>query len=84
MNLTIFDILGSFGVGLIIITYLLLQLDKIKSTQLCYSILNGLGSILIMISLIFDFNFSAFIIEFFWLIISLVGIVKYFVSKYVK
>jgi len=62
MNLTFFDIIGFIGVAMIIITYLMLQLEKIKSTQLVYSLLNGLGSILIMISLIFEFNLSAFLI----------------------
>ena len=81
MNLTIFDIIGTLGVALIIIAYLLLQLDKIKSTNLLYSILNGLGAMLIIVSLTVDFNFSAFIIEFFWIIISLVGIYKYFASR---
>ena len=37
MNLTIFDIIGSLGVALIIVTYLLLQLEKIKSTHVLFS-----------------------------------------------
>jgi hypothetical protein len=34
-----------------------------------------------LFSLLFNFNLSAFIIELFWLLISLLGIIKYFLRK---
>lgn len=76
MNYTWYDLIGNIGVALILIAYLLLQLKRIKSEQLLYSLMNGIGAILIIISLYFDFNLSAFIIEFFWLLISIFGIFK--------
>lgn len=76
-----FDIIGSIGVATIIGTYVALQLGKIKSEQLSYSIFNVLGASLIIFSLVFNFNFSAFIVEFFWVLISIYGIVKYFLKK---
>lgn len=78
MQLSLFDFLGTIGVALIIITYVLLQLEKIRSESLTYSLLNALGSGLIGFSLVFNFNFSAFVVEFFWFFISLYGIGKYF------
>ena len=39
-----FDIVGSVGVAIIILTYVLLQTGKIKSEQLIYSLLNAAGS----------------------------------------
>lgn len=76
-----FDLIGSFGVGIIILTYIALQTGKIKSEALAYSILNALGATLIIISLVYSFNFSAFIVEFFWVLISIYGIIKYFLKK---
>ncbi len=76
-----FDIIGSIGVATIIGTYVALQFGKIKSEQLSYSIFNALGACLIIFSLTFNFNFSAFIVEFFWVLISIYGIVKYFLKK---
>ena len=76
-----YDFVGSIGVALIIITYIFLQLEKIRSEQLLYSLLNAVGASLILISLFYSFNFSAFIVEFFWLLISLFGIGKYFLRK---
>jgi hypothetical protein len=71
-----YDFLGNIGVAFIISTYLLLLLNKINSTSLHYSLLNGVGAGLVILSLVFDFNLSAFVIEAFWLAISLVGIVR--------
>lgn len=76
-----YDALGSFGVFLIIFTYVLLQIGRIRSESLIYSILNAAGASLIIVSLVYSFNFSAFIVEFFWLLISLFGIGRYFLRK---
>ena len=81
MGYTLYDFVGNVGVLLLLGAYLLLQLNKISSNQLSYSLLNVLGAILIIISLTVEFNLSAFAIEFFWVLISTVGIVSYFRSK---
>jgi hypothetical protein len=75
------DLVGSIGVALIILTYVALQIEKIRSEQLLYSVLNATGASLIIVSLFYSFNFPAFIVEFFWLLISLFGIAKYFLKK---
>jgi len=81
MSYAWYDILGTLGVAVIIITYVLLQLEKIRSDSLYYSELNAVGASLIIVSLYFNFNFPAFIVEFFWLLISLFGIGKYLFRK---
>ena len=81
MTYTFYDLLGNVGVFLIILTYLLLQLRKIASESLLYSVLNAVGAALIIVSLLFDFNLSAFVVELFWVIISLIGIGKYYLHR---
>ncbi len=81
MNLTLPDILGTAGVVLIVFTYVLLQIEKIRSDQLAYSVLNAVGAAMILVSLYYSFNFPAFVVEFFWLMISLFGIGKYFFRR---
>ena len=76
-----FDFVGSIGVAVIILTYILLQTEKIRSEQLIYSILNGLGAGLIAFSLVYSFNFAAFVVEVLWVLISLYGIVKYLLRE---
>lgn len=75
-----YDFVGSIGVGIIILTYVLLQTGRIKSETLRYSILNAAGATLIIVSLLYSFNFSAFVVEFFWVLISIYGIAKYFLK----
>lgn len=81
MSYSWFDFLGTIGVAVIIVTYLLLQLDRLKSSSFSYSLLNGLGAMLIMFSLLFKFNLSAFIVEMFWVLISVLGLVRYFRTR---
>ena len=74
MNFHLFDLVGFIGVLLIVVAYLLLQLDKLPSSSPKYSLLNAGGALLIIVSLIFAFNLSAFIMEVFWFLISLFGL----------
>ena len=81
MNYGPLDFVGNIGVVLLVITYLMLQLSKLSSDGLAYSVLNAVGAGLIVISLLFNFNLSALVIEVFWVLISLVGIYRYFRLK---
>ena len=75
------DLVGNIGVVILMITYLMLQLNKLSSDSLSYSVLNAAGAGLIVISLLFDFNLSALLMEVFWVLISFVGIYRYFRLK---
>ena len=78
------DFLGLIGVGIIVVTYLWLQLGKLRSDALAYSLLNAIGASLIVVSLVVDFNLSALLMEVFWVLISLVGVYRYFRVKTVS
>ena len=75
------DLLGNIGVVVLMITYLMLQLNKLSSDALAYSVLNAFGAGLIVVSLLYDFNLSALLMEVFWVLISFVGIYRYFRLK---
>lgn len=81
MKYGLIDFLGNIGVLILMIAYLMLQLNRLKASGLAYSLLNFLGATLIIISLIADFNLSAFVMEVFWVLISMVGIIRYFSVK---
>ena len=81
MQFAWYDFVGSIGVFKIIATYILLQTERLKSESLAYSVLNGLGAALIVFSLFYSFNFSAFVVESLWVLISVYGIVKYFLKR---
>ena len=81
MTITWFDLTGFLGVLFIIVAYLLLQLNKLPSSSPIYSLMNALGALFIIISLLFDFNLSAFVVESFWFLISLLGLTRSLVSR---
>jgi hypothetical protein len=70
------DFIGNLGVLCVLGTYLYLQLGRMAPDQLLFSALNGLGAVLILVSLTIDFNLSSFIIEIAWLTISLIGVYR--------
>jgi len=81
MNYPLHDVIGNLGVVMIVGSYFLVQIGKMSGTGLPYTSLNGLGAALIMVSLYYNFNLSAFIIEFFWILISLVGMVRIYLER---
>ena len=81
MSFHLFDLVGFIGVVLIIVAYLLLQLEKLPSSSPRYSLLNAAGALLIIVSLIFAFNLSAFIVEACWFLISLLGLQRSLISR---
>lgn len=68
------DVVGTVGVSMIVVSYSLLQARKVSSDNPTFYVVNGIGAALILLSLTVEFNFSAVIMEGFWLLISLVGI----------
>lgn len=81
MNLGWSDLAGFIGVLLIIVAYLLLQLDKLPSSAPTYSLLNAIGALLVIISLLFNFNLPAFLVEAFWFLISLMGLTRSLLTR---
>jgi hypothetical protein len=70
------DGIGMLGAALIVIAYFLLQIGRLDSMSLSFSVVNGLGALGIIYSLLYEFNLSAFAIESFWLVISVYGIYR--------
>lgn len=76
MTLSAADIVGLIGVGFIVGTYFLSQLGRMDVSRPLYPALNGLGALLILFSLLHTFNMASFVIELFWLAISIVGLIR--------
>lgn len=81
LNYSWYDLAGNIGVLMMVIAYLLLQLEKLSSSAVSYLLLNAAGAVLVILSLIFHFNLSAFLMEVFWLLISLFGLAKPLFSR---
>ena len=75
------DIAGTAGAAIILVSYFLLQLQRISSSALSFSVLNGAGAALVLVSLSVDFNLGAFVVEAFWLAISILGAIRWLYVK---
>jgi len=79
--MTLPDLIGLSGVALLIVTYALLQLDRIDPKGFWYSFNNLIVALLVTVSLIYTPNLASIVIEVFWFIISLYGVVMYYNRK---
>ncbi len=76
-----YDIVGFFGITMIVGAYFLLQIERLRSDGFIYSLLNGFGALCVIFSLLFAFNLSAFLVEAFWVVISFIGVIRYFTRR---
>lgn len=70
----IYQGIGFVGMVFVVVAYLLLQINKYTIKSIQYQLLNLVGAILLLISLFVHFNLGSFIIEVFWIIITIYGI----------
>ena len=75
-DLALHDLIGFAGVALIIVTYFLSQIGRMQVNRPLYPALNATGALLILYSLTHAFNAASFVIEAFWLLISLIGLAR--------
>jgi paired small multidrug resistance pump len=71
-----YDWAGLIGVVLTLLAYFLLQSGRVRGDVLTYQLMNAAGAFLVLVSLVFEFNPSAFLMEAIWLMISIYGIVR--------
>ena len=76
--MTLPDFIGLTGVALLIVTYALLQLDRIDPKGFWYSFNNLLVAILVTVSLVYTPNLASIVIKIFWFLISLYGVIMFF------
>ena len=74
MNLS--DVVGLVGVGAYLLAYALLQLGKLGIEDVRYALLNAVGALLILYSLIYSFNLPSFVTQTLWLVLTVIGYVR--------
>lgn len=76
------NILGIFGVLLLLIAFFLLQSDRLAAHNILYILANLIGSLLVLYSLFYEWNLPAVVIETAWALISVFGIYKWYKLKH--
>jgi paired small multidrug resistance pump len=70
------ELVGLAGVALVLVSYFGLQAGKLRGDGLVFQLANILGAGGIAVSLVYDFNLSAMVIELCWIAISIYGLVR--------
>jgi hypothetical protein len=76
MGIDLYMAAGFAGAVLVILAYLANQIGRLPSDDWRFPGANLAGSILILISLASAWNFPSAVIEFFWMAISLYGLLR--------
>lgn len=81
MNFSAGDILGSLGVLLLLIAFMMNLLKKWKQDGFLYTFLNTIGATMTCISSWLIHFIPFVVLEATWTIVSLVALIKYFQSR---
>ena len=71
-----YDIVGLAGAAIFVAAYFANQQRWLRSEDWRYPFANLIGAVLILVSLVFEWNFPSVVIEVFWAIISIYGMAK--------
>lgn len=74
--MTVPDAIGLLGVALYVGAYAGLQTGKLGLADAKYTILNAVGGLAVIFSLVWSFNLAAFVTQVLWLVFTLVGYLR--------
>lgn len=69
-------IIGLLGTLLVLLAFFLLQAGKLQGNRPVYQLMNAVGAVAIIVSLLYEFNLAAMLLEIAWLAISIYGLVR--------
>ena len=75
------NIVGMMGTFFVVGSYFLMQINKLDPKGVRFNVINLLGAIFLLLSLLVHFNLASLIIEIFWIAASLIGIYNYWRDK---
>jgi len=77
----IHDAAGVIGSIVVIVAYFATQAGWLTASDPRFALANLLGAALIIASLMVDWNLAAFVMEVFWILISLFGLARHYARK---
>lgn len=78
------DIVGLAGAFCYLLAYALLQLRFLKIEDWHYALLNVLGGVALIYSLIWNFNLGSLITQIAWLAFTIIGYTRFLIEKHRK
>jgi len=74
--MTVPDAVGLVGVALYVGAYAGLQIGKLGLADVRYTVLNAVGGLAVIFSLVWSFNLAAFVTQVLWLVLTLIGYLR--------
>ena len=75
------DIAGLIGSAIVIVAYFATQAGWFAANDPRFAWANLAGAALIILSLTMDWNLAAFVMEVFWILISVYGLARYYAKR---
>ncbi len=70
------DVIGLLGVVLYVAAHAGLQLGKLELADVRYTVLNAVGGLAVIFSLVWSFNLAAFVTQVLWLLFTVIGYLR--------
>jgi hypothetical protein len=80
-DFSLYDAAGIIGSMVVIVAYFSTQAGWMAASDPRFAIANLAGAALIITSLMVDWNLAAFVMEVFWILISLYGLARHYSGK---
>ena len=74
--MTVSDAVGLLGVALYVAAYAGLQLGVFGLSDVRYTLLNLVGGLAVIYSLVWSFNLAAFVTQVLWLVFTVIGYLR--------
>jgi len=81
MGFDLYAATGTVGAVIVMVAYFATQAGSLKADDPRFAIANLLGAALIMVSFIAAWNLPAFIMEVFWVLISIYGLARFYRTR---
>jgi len=69
------------GMACVVFAYFAVERDWFNNKEVKFYVINLIGAVLLLISLLINFNLGSFVIEIFWIAISIFGIINNYKVK---
>ena len=76
-----YQAIGVIGFLLYMLAYFLLQIGKVEGSGIIYTLMNLSAAILVLISLIHEFNLASVLIQVAWILISIIGLIRFNLAR---
>ncbi|EDN70163.1 conserved hypothetical protein, membrane [Beggiatoa sp. PS] len=70
--------ISMIGMACVVFAYFAVERDWLDNKNIKFYVINLIGAILLLISLLINFNLGSFVIEIFWITISMMGIINHY------